>query len=302
MSKTQYLQIFAASRPRFLVLTPSCLMPVVACVIAEGEPINYLNLILIFIAALAAHMSVNLFNEWEDFTSGLDLHTQRTPFSGGSGTLPAYPEMADAVRAAAIISLSITIAIGLFLVGTGDWYLAFIGLLGIGLIYFYTSKITHHAWLCLIAPGLAFGPLMMGGAYLAFGGQKGLGVFMVSLMVFFLVNNLLLLNQFPDLEADKRFGRLHLPILIGRQNATWFFVIFLVAAYLILLTGVWLKVLSVYSLLGGLTVLIAIPVANKVIQHAEHVELIKPTMALNVAIALATPVLVAIGIILPDWI
>jgi capsular polysaccharide biosynthesis protein len=48
--------------------------------------------------------------------------------------------------------------------------------------------------------------------------------------------------------------------------------------------------------------LIAIPVANKVIQHAEHVELIKPTMALNVAIALATPVLVAIGIILPDWI
>jgi 1,4-dihydroxy-2-naphthoate octaprenyltransferase len=210
--------------------------------------------------------------------------------------------MADAVRAAAIIGLSITIAIGLFLVGNGDWYLALIGLLGIGLIYFYTSKITHHAWLCLIAPGLAFGPLMMGGAYLAFGGQKGLGVFMVSLMVFFLVNNLLLLNQFPDLEADKRFGRLHLPILIGRQNATWFFVIFLVAAYLILLTGVWLKVLSVYSLLGGLTVLIAIPVANKVIQHAEHVELIKPTMALNVAIALATPVLVAIGIILPDWI
>jgi 1,4-dihydroxy-2-naphthoate octaprenyltransferase len=195
LSKTQYLQIFAAARPRFLILTPCCLLPAVACVIAEGVPINNLNFILIFIAALAAHMSVNLFNEWEDFTSELDLHTQRTPFSGGSGTLPAYPEMADAVRAAAIISLSITIAIGLFLVGTGGWYLALIGLLGIGLVYFYTSKITHHAWLCLIAPGLAFGPLMMGGAYMALGGQNGLGVFMVSLVVFFLVNNLLLLNR-----------------------------------------------------------------------------------------------------------
>ncbi len=295
MSKTQYLQIFAAARPRFLILTPCCLLPAVACVIAEGVPINNLNFILIFIAALAAHMSVNLFNEWEDFTSELDLHTQRTPFSGGSGTLPAYPEMADAVRAAAIISLSITIAIGLFLVGTGGWYLALIGLLGIGLVYFYTSKITHHAWLCLIAPGLAFGPLMMGGAYMVLGGQNGLGVFMVSLVVFFLVNNLLLLNQFPDLEADKRFGRIHLPILIGRQNAAWFFVIFLLAAYLVLLTGIWLKVLPFYSLLGGLTVLMAVPAANKVIQHAEHVELLKPTMALNVAITLATPVLVAVG-------
>ena len=271
-------------------------MPAVACVIAEGVPINYLNLILIFIAALAAHMSVNLFNEWEDFTSGLDLHTQRTPFSGGSGTLPAYPEMADAVRVAAIISLSATIAIGLFLVGTGGRYLALIGLLGVGLIYFYTSKITHHAWLCLIAPGLAFGPLMMGGAYMALGGQGGLAVSVVSLIVFFLVNNLLLLNQFPDLEADKRFGRIHLPILIGRQNAAWVFVCFLVAAYLVLLTGVWLKVLPVYSLLGGLTVLMAVPAANKVLQHAEHVELLKPAMALNVAITLATPVLIAVGI------
>ncbi len=271
-------------------------MPAVACVIAEGVPINYLNLILIFIAALAAHMSVNLFNEGEDFTSGLDLHTQRTPFSGGSGTLPAYPEMADAVRVAAIISLSITIAIGLFLVGTGGGYLALIGLLGVGLIYFYTSKITHHAWLCLIAPGLAFGPLMMGGAYMALGGQNGLAVLAASLIVFFLVNNLLLLNQFPDLEADKRFGRIHLPILIGRQNAAWVFVCFLVAAYLVLLTGVWLKVLPAYSLLGGLTVLMAVPAANKVLQHAEHVELLKPAMALNVAITLATPVLVAVGI------
>jgi hypothetical protein len=42
----------------------------------------------------------------------------------------------------------------------------------------------------------------------------------------------------------------------------------------------------------------AVPAANKVIQHAEHVELLKPTMALNVAITLATPVLVAVGIYL----
>lgn len=299
MSKNQYFQIIAASRPGFLILTPCCLMPAVAYAIAEGLPIVYLNLILVFIGALAAHISVNLFNEWEDFTSGLDFHTQRTPYSGGSGALPLMPEMASAVRMAAIISLLITIAIGLFLIGSGGWRLAVIGLIGVMLIYFYTSKITHQPLLCLIAPGLAFGPLMMSGAYFVLGGQNSLAVFSTSLIVFCLVNNLLLLNQFPDLEADKNVGRRHLPILLGRQSAARVYVLFFAAAYVIMAVNVWCKLLPVYSLLGALTLLMAIPAVKTVTRHADDIELLKPAMALNVAIALITPVLIAIGITAP---
>jgi 1,4-dihydroxy-2-naphthoate octaprenyltransferase len=39
--------------------------------------------------------------------------------------------------------------------------LLLIGLPGILLVYFYTDKITHSPMLCLIALGLAFGPLMI---------------------------------------------------------------------------------------------------------------------------------------------
>jgi len=36
-----------------------------------------------------------------------------------------------------------------------------------------------------------------------------------------LVSDLLLLNQFPDVEADRTVGRKHLPILLGRKNQSF---------------------------------------------------------------------------------
>ncbi|GAI31321.1 unnamed protein product, partial [marine sediment metagenome] len=42
-----------------------------------------------FIGLLLAHISVNVLNDYFDYRSGIDLEAKRTPFSGGSGILPA---------------------------------------------------------------------------------------------------------------------------------------------------------------------------------------------------------------------
>ena len=297
MVRVQLYRILATSRPKFLMLTVSCLCLAFATIIAENIAINYLHLVLIFIGALSAHVSVNMFNEYLDFTSGLDLHTQRTPFSGGSGTLPMTPKLAKPVQMAAICTFLITLLIGLYLIGVSDWGLLPIGLLGLVLIYFYTTKITHWPLLCLIAPGLAFGPLMISGAYYVLIGQYSVAVFCISLIVFFLVNNLLLLNQFPDLEADRNAGRCHLPILIGRQKSAWVYVGFLASTYVLILLNVSLSFLPPASLLGLLSFPLAFHAAKIAIRHANELDKLKPALALNVIITLATPVLVAIGII-----
>ena len=52
---------------------------------------------LIVIGAVSAHISVNMLNEYFDFKSGLDLKTEITAFSGGSGALPDNPEMAGTI-------------------------------------------------------------------------------------------------------------------------------------------------------------------------------------------------------------
>lgn len=299
MLSTKLSRLIATSRPSFLILTPCCLSLAFAIALAGQSPVAYPQLALIFVGALAAHISVNMFNEYFDFSSGLDFHTQRTPFSGGSGTLPMAPELANAVKTVAIGSLLLSLLIGFYFIWLGGWGLFPVVFSGVLLVYFYTDKITHSPLLCLIAPGLGFGPLMIGGAYYALTGHYSAAVFCASLMVFFLVNNLLLLNQFPDLEADKQAGRCHLPILIGRKKSAWVYAGFLAAAYAILVMSVALSFLPAYSLLGLLSLVAAIPAAAMAIRYADRIDQLKSALALNVAVTLSTPVLVATGIALP---
>ena len=289
--------ILATSRPAFLLLPLSCLLLPLTYAISQGISINWLHMLLIVIGALAAHISVNMFNEYEDFKSGLDFHTQRTPFSGGSGILPAFPELSGSVRIAAMACLLITVLIGLYFLRVSGWGLFPLGFSGILLIYFYTRKITHWPLLCLIAPGLAFGPLMICGAYYILSGHFSVAITMASLIVFFLVNNLLLLNQFPDLEADRNAGRCHFPIVMGRKKSAWIYTGFLIAVYMQLLICVYLAFLPVYSLLGLVSLALAIPAARLSLQYPDDMERLKPALALNVAVTLSTPVLIAAGII-----
>ena len=290
-------RIIATSRPAFLLLPPCSLSLALAYAISQGIGINSLHLLLIFLSALAAHISVNMFNEYEDFKSGLDFHTLRTPFSGGSGILPANPELAESVRIGALAFMLITVLTGLYLLWVSGWGLFPVGFLGIALIYFYTQTITHWPYICLLAPGLAFGPLMICGAYFVLSGHYSVAVTLSSLIVFFLVNNLLLLNQFPDREADQNAGRCHLPILIGRKKSARVYAGFFVAAYALLFLCVYLGFLPVYSLLGLLSLALAIPAARISLQYADDMERLKPALALNVAVTLSTPVLIAAGII-----
>ena len=289
--------ILKTLRPAFLLLTPCCLSLAVAFAINDGIKINPLKLLLIFVGALAAHASVNMLNEYADFKSGLDFHTHRTPFSGGSGTLPALPELAETVRIGGLICLLITLMIGFYFLQDYGWPLLLVGILGIVLVYFYTNWITRWPYVCLVSPGLGFGPLMISGAYYVLAGHYSTAVFMTSLIVFFLVNNLLLLNQFPDLEADRSIGRCHLPVLIGRKKSVWVYICFLFAAYTLLLLCVYLSLLPVYSLLGLLTLLLALPAARISLRYADDMEKLKPALALNVLLILTTPLLVSSGLI-----
>ena len=77
-----------------LALTPACLLLGLACVQWTHGQLALREAALVLFGALAAHVSVNAFNEYLDFRSGLDALTERTPFSGGSGVLPTHPELA----------------------------------------------------------------------------------------------------------------------------------------------------------------------------------------------------------------
>ena len=285
------------ARPAFLLLTPCCLSVAVAFAIYESIEIDPVNLALIFLGALAAHISVNMLNEYYDYKIGLDLQTQRTAFSGGSGTLPTSPELAESVFFCGLLCLVFTALIGLYFLLAIGWGLLPVGLSGMLLVYFYSSQITRRPLLCLLAPGMGFGPFMILGAYYILNGHYSFAVLMTSFIMLFVASNLLLLNQFPDLEPDRAAGRLHLPILVGRKNAALVYVLFLVMAYVLLLLSVYLKLLPIYSLLGMFTLFLGIPAAIFVLRFYDNMARLMPALALNVALTLSLPVLISIGLI-----
>ncbi len=290
--------ILGPMRLPFLILTPACVALGFGAALWTQGYVAPFQVIMVLVGAVSAHISVNAFNEYFDFKSGLDFHTQRTPFSGGSGTLPANPHMAKHALVIAIATFTVVVGIGFyFLIVRGPELLA-IGILGLFLLIFYTPWIAHHPYMCLVAPGLGFGPFMVIGTHVALTGSYSWTAFVASMIPFFLVSNLLLLNQFPDVEADRDAGRKHFPIVIGRRASSLLYVGFLLMAYLSLIWGVYNQYLPKASLIGLATAILAVPVSIGSYRYAENVKKLIPSMGINVTINILTPVLVSIGLII----
>ncbi|MEW6092771.1 MAG: prenyltransferase [Chloroflexota bacterium] len=288
--------ILGIARAPFLVLTPACVLVGLGTALWTNGQINWLYFVLVAIGALAAHICVNAFNEYFDFKTGLDTRTQRTPFSGGSGTLPANPAMLRTAGILAWATFAVVGLVGLFFVYVWGWELIPLGMIGLFLLYGYTVWLTRNPVLCLLAPGLGFGPLMVLGTHFALTGEYSLIALVASLVPFFLVSNLLLLNQFPDVEADRTVGRRHYPIQIGRKASGYIYIAFLVLTYVVIAGGVALGYLPLFTLLGLLTLILAVPVIQNVLKNSENVPALIPSMGQNVLINLMTPALLAIGL------
>ena len=289
-------QLLGPMRVPFLTLTPACVLLGIGTAVWQAGRVNGLAAILVCIGAVAAHISVNAFNEYYDFKSGLDLKTTRTPFSGGSGTLPEHPDMARITLVTAWVAFAVTIVIGSLFILTRGAALLPLGLAGLILVFGYTTWFTKDPFMCLIAPGLGFGPLMVMGTHFVLTGVYSPSAFMASLVPFFLVSNLLLLNQFPDVTADRSIGRKHLPIVIGRKNSSYIYGLFLLLTYLTLGIGVAVHWLPGKALLGMLTAVLAVPAAIGAYRYHDNVEKLLPYMGMNVIVNLATPVLMAAGL------
>jgi 1,4-dihydroxy-2-naphthoate octaprenyltransferase len=296
MNKFKFL--LGPMRLPFLILTPACALLGLGTAVRAVGQVNGWHFVLTLIGAVCAHISVNAFNEYFDFRSGLDAKTQRTPFSGGSGTLPAQAEMARPTLVMAWVTFGITALSGLYFVILRGPAILPLGIPGLLLLYAYTPLITRKPLLCLIAPGLGFGPLMVMSVHFALTGAYSWTAFVASLVPFFLVSDLLLLNQFPDVEADRSIGRRHIPILFGRRTASLVYNLFLSLAYMTISLGVVFGWLPALSLIGLLTALIAIPAGLRAFHHADDIPRLIPAMGMNVLVNLLTPTLVGIGLLI----
>mgnify|MGYP001827854276 CR=1 FL=1 len=286
-----------ATRPPFLVLSPVCVFLGTSTAIAARGDIDTTTLLLVIIAALCAHISVNTLNEYHDFKTGLDLLTMKTPFSGGSGALPHNPAVAGLVLAVGLTALLLTTAIGLYFVVNDGLLLLVLGVAGIVIILTYTRWLNRWPLVCLIAPGLGFGVLMVVGTHLVLAGSASNAAWLASLVPFFLVNNLLLLNQYPDIEADRSIGRKHLPIAYGTTISSYVYGFFALAAYAAILAGVAYGYFPIFAVAALLPAVLSLYSLRGALRHGDAIGTCPRYLAANVAATLLTPLVLGIAIL-----
>ncbi len=279
----------SAMRLPFLILTPVCIFFAVAMTLYEGYPVQFSTLALIIIGALSTHISVNTFNEYLDFKSGLDFETQKTPFSGGSGALPSNPEAAPRVLIVAMVSLLITIIMGLYFIKLVGWQILLYGIPGIIIILAYTGPVNRHPFLCLIAPGVGFAFLMTAATHFILSGHNSALDWMLVLLPFFLINNLLLINQIPDIDADRDFGRKHFPIKYGIEKSLLLYLLQLFLAGIIIVTVVKMHALPTPILYTLIPLSLGLFAAAGIYKFQKTLTRHTVFLALNVVTVLLTP-------------
>jgi 1,4-dihydroxy-2-naphthoate octaprenyltransferase len=292
---------FMQTRPSFLLLVPVCVFTGVAVSLFEGYAFRPLYFALAFVGALFAHIAVNVLNEYSDYKTGIDFNTKPTPFSGGSGILPSGKLNPKKVLIFGLTCLAITAAIGIYFITVYKWMIVPVGVIGVLVVFLYTPYLTKLPGITeIIGPGLGFG-LMVLGTYVTQAGEYSAGAAVVSVVAGLLIADLLLINEFPDVEADKAAGRKHLPIILGKTKAGIIYSVLLIGAYVAIIAGAAAGVLPWLALVGLLTLPLAFKAMQGAVKHHSDMSKLVPALGVDVITVLVTPLLMSIGIVIATY-
>ena len=212
--------------------------------------------------------------------------------------MPANPNLARQALTTAVVSAAIVCAIGLYFVSVWGLALVPLGIAGVLVVVVYTPWLAHNPFLCLIAPGLGFGSLMVLGTHFVLTGEYSTSAVIASFVPFFLVSDLLLLNQFPDVEADRSVGRRNYPVLLGRGASSLIYGVFLLLAFVSIVVGVILDHLPKMSLIALVMLVPSVAAFVGAYRYGDDMQKLTPFLGVNVLINILTPVLVAVGLFL----
>lgn len=272
---------------------------------SASSDFNFLHAGLIMAGVVLAHISVNLFNEYSDYKTGIDFNTERSPFSGGSGMIVNGKTNLRSVLIASVLTLALAFGIGIYFSIVAHWTILVITLMGGLTIVLYTPVLARFMLGELFA-GLMLGTLVVIGTYIAMTATPAMSIgqimtaelILISIPPGILTSLLLLINEFPDTEADRKGGRKHLVIRFGRQKAAWIYAFGVFVTFGIIIALPLLGMASMWIYLALIPLPLALNASVLAIKHNDDNKKIVTAMGNNVITVLATDLLLAIAILI----
>ena len=242
------------------------------------------------------HASVDLLNDYWDHKRGIDSATTRTKFSGGTGVLPDKVLTPKAVYSAGVLFLILGALVVIFFVAIRGVTIAVILGFAVVAIYFYSTSIVNSG-LGELFVGIKGAMIVLGTFYVQTGVIDAAAIF-VGVIVGLLSATVLFVNSFPDFAADRSKGRRTLVILAGKRKAALAFPLFVIAAYALIIAGIFFGFTKIYSLASLASAPLAFRAIAALRRDHETTQGLVPAMGATIAYSRVTGFVLAGSLLL----
>jgi len=221
-------------------------VPMIVSSTMAYKALGYINIYWLFLSFFGVYLietGKNAINEVVDYKSGVDRFVtpdKRTPFSGGKKTIVDGLLTVEETKIIAFVTMFIAASIGLYIAFVREPKVFWIGVAGFLISIFYSLPPFKFCYRGLgeFAIGLTYGPLIVAGTYVVQTHTINLGILLVSLMIGFLIANVVWINQYPDYEADAQGNKRNWVVRLGKEKSLKVYVLLYGLAYLSLFFSV----------------------------------------------------------------
>lgn len=283
-----------AARPKTL---PAALSPVVvgaALAYADGA-FDLLPALAAALGALLLQILSNFANDYSDFFRGADTVDRLGPVRVTAAGLISPQQL----RLGIGVVIALAVLVGLYLVYVGGWPILLIGVTAILAALAYTGGPFPFGYYGLgeLFVFFYFGVAAVCGTYYVQAHTMTPFVLLASVPVGLLITAVLVVNNYRDIDTDRRAGKRTLAVRLGRGGARAEYTLLLALAYLVPIV-LWLGFNhNAWLLLPFLTLPLAVRLARTLASATDGPTLNK-TLGGTAQLGLLFSLLLAIGIAL----
>jgi len=232
VNTTKFNSWILAARPKTLL---AAFVPVL---VGSALAISVNNFYLAYsiaalICAVLIQIGTNFTNDLYDHLKGADNKKRKGPQRALASGLISVKEMKWGIT----FAFGLSFLVGLYLVYSAGWIILIIGIISIAAGFVYTAGPFPLAYNGLgdVFVFIFFGVVGTMGTYYLHTTEFSFLSFLISLPVGAVTTNILVVNNFRDIDEDKAAGKNTLAVFIGRSYTRLEFILLLVFCYLVLI-------------------------------------------------------------------
>jgi 1,4-dihydroxy-2-naphthoate octaprenyltransferase len=292
------------TRPGFLIITAVACVLGMATALAWGHAFQAYKAAATLLLAVLLHAAANVLNDYHDALNGADEANAQGlfPFTGGARLIQNGQVSVQQTQQLAWVLLLFLLPCGVLLAKVSGVGLMALGLVGLLFAWAYSAPplaLMTRGWGELTV-ALTWALVVVGADYVQ---RSQFSIIPVTVSVSYgvLIGNILLINGFPDAQADALVGKRSLVVRLGPRRAAGVYMLCVLFAHAWVVGGVHARIHPQTAVWSLLSLPLALWAGALLWNRAMHPEQLKPAIVLSIAAAVVHGLAMAAGFLSLQW-